>query len=345
MTKTNATQPYDICEVVRAAKGDAAVFPLAKAAAGKRYTFWDPPETVVVGAKLNEGASGKIYHGTFGKAAVAIKVNNPRRVKLRTDAEEVRMQTQLHCHVRDRKLPALAASVPATLFAARLPGIGRALGMQRMHRDLLTHVQALRAPAEQIKTLHRALTSLAQLLAVLQKDLAFMHGDLHGGNVMLGEGGAVFLIDFGMASVKTAGGGRDVTDDRYEGVGFHQHLDLLTLLTALREDLALSKDTAAAAWCDQFVRPFWQTVREGLFAKKEPSRLKFAAQYTVRSAKEEVGESGEIYYAHHLLYEAIGKVNYPPCSPAGLLRALGKAAGASKPPAEWRTRIFEDVKL
>ena len=333
---------YDLCRVIETVKTDAGVFPLAKAASSKEFTFWSPPVRIGLGKQINKGASGVIYHGKFGEGAVAIKINNPRRVKLRTDADEVRMQTQLYCHVRDRGLPAAAARIPDTLFAARLPGHGRALGMQRMDRDLLAHVQALRSSAAQVGELRRVLKSLAQLLAVLQKDLEFMHGDLHGGNVMLGERGAVFLIDFGMASIKKRGGGRDVTDDRYEGEAFHPHLDFLTLLTALREDLALSKHVAAAQWCGAFVRPFWETVRQGLFAGKERSKLKYGAQYTVRSARTELEESGEIYYAHHLLYEAIGKVDYPPCSPAGMLRALNTQSTVKKE-SEWRSRIFEDV--
>ena len=67
----------------------------------KLYEFWDPPETFSIGPKINKGASGVIYRGTFGSRVVAIKVNNPAAVKLQADADEVRMQSRLFCHVRD----------------------------------------------------------------------------------------------------------------------------------------------------------------------------------------------------------------------------------------------------
>lgn len=334
---------YDLCRAVDGAPSDAALFPAARAASAGAFEFWTPPVRIVVGQAIGRGKAAAIYRGTFGGAAAAIKVNDPRRVPLRADAAEVRLQARLYCHLRDRgRLGAGgAARVPEPLFAARLPGVGRALGMERVECCLLARVHGLRAPRAQVAQLRAALGAVARLLAVLQADFRFMHGDLHGANVMLGARDAVYLVDFGMASVARRGGGRDVADERYAGVAFHPHLDLLTLVTSLREDLALGGDEAAARWCDGFVRPFWDAVRAGLAGAARPA---FGARHTVRSARRALAEHGEVYYAHHLLYEDAGGVRYPPCSPRGLLRALDEAGGPPAPSAGWRVRIFEDVE-
>jgi hypothetical protein len=312
------------------------------------YHFWSGRLHFRVGRRVAKGASGVVYHGTFGNQAVALKVNNPRRVKLRTDADEVRMQSLLYCHLRDGRTPidGPCARVPKTFFAVRASGVGRMLGMARVDRSLLAHVQRVRTAALQIAVLRDALRRVATLLGVLQRDLKFMHGDLHAENVMVRDVPFdVLLIDFGMASLtpkRDAPASRFVTDARYADVRFHAHLDLLTLLTALREDLALSGHAEAARWCGSFVEPFWDAVRRGLFAGKPRGALRFGSQATVRSARRELEANGEIYYAHHLLYEHIGGVSYPRCSPAGFLKAL-TAAWDVVPDDGHDERIFADV--
>lgn len=337
---------YDLCQVLDHAKTPSEVFPTAKKKTGKMYTFWDPPETFSMGARINKGSSGVIYRGTFGTRTVAIKVNNPAAVKLRADADEVKMQSRLFCHVRDRAATFRgAAKIPDTFFATRIPRMGRALAMEQMDRSLLSQVQGLKHPDVQIRNLRSALERVAMLLKHLQKDLEFMHGDLHGENVMIRERPyEVYLIDFGMSSTRSDRGSRDITDERYKGVPFHPHLDFLTLLTALREDLSISGHEEASRWCDAFIRPYWETVRKGLFSGKVRAKIAYGAHSTVATAREELEESGEIYYAHHLLYEEVGGASYPPCSPASILRSLrSKRVQVAKKEAEWRTRIFEDA--
>lgn len=347
---------YDVCKLME--RGDALptdVFPRAHKE-GAEYVFWNPPERFTLGKKIAAGASGTIYRGTFAARAIAIKINDSRRVPLQTDADEVWMQTKLFCHMRDLAKPpphARIAHVPTTYFSARVPGMGRALGMGRVDRSLLAHVTALATPRAQIAALRDALARIAALLEVLQVDLAFMHGDLHAENVMVRDAPHdVFLIDFGMSSLASPSipgartrsvGGRIITDDRYEGARFHAQLDLLTLLTALREDLALAKCEVAARWCGAFVQPYWDVVRAGLLSGKVRPKLRYGAQRTVRTAREEIEESGEIYYAHHLLYERLGDIVYPPTAPRALLRALAAAPRTAPRHADWQARIFEDV--
>lgn len=334
---------YDLCERVESVRSHhdkAVLFPRTKrkqAASGVagRYEFLD--QAFTVGKLVAKGASGRIYEGTFGVRPVVVKVNVG--VPVEEDVNEALMQTRLYCHLRDRKggIPPGAARIPETVFAATVTGVGRVLGMAKVGTPLLADVQGRRSSSEQVGALRKALTQVAKLLVVLQDDVSFVHGDLHGENVMI-QGDGAFLIDFGMSSARFGRNPRMVTNDRYAGVRFHRHLDLLTLLTSLREDLALKHCTAAASWCDARVRPFWDTVRGGLFAGSRRA-LKYGAQKTVRTARAEIESSGEIYYAHHLLYEEIGRVSYPPCDPRVFLRSHPSTAKADLS----LERIFEDV--
>lgn len=335
--------PYDLCKLVDDAKSD--VFPRAKRH-GSAFEFWEPPERVTLGQQINKGSTGRIFHGTFGTRAVAIKVNNPYKVSLKTDENEVRMQTRLYCHMLEKKGLGPTARIPTTYFAATIPTLGRALGMERMDRSLMAHLtKKTTGDLAQISFLKNAMDKVASLLAVLQRDLKFMHGDLHGENVMVGDSPlTIYLIDFGMSSIATGrwGGKRMVTDDRYLGAPFNSHLDLLTLLTSLREDLALAKHKKAAQWCNRFVEPFWSTVRNGLFSGMVRGKLRYSAQETVRVARDEIKDNGEIYYAHHLLYEDIGKVSFPPCAPKAFLKALASQKGTVTA-RELQVRIFSDI--
>ena len=336
---------YDLCEViegVRSLEDRGKLFPrAAKTTAGKsvlrgRYRFGD--QTFSVQSLLGGGEYGRVMKGTFGTRPVVIKRNVD--VELREDVNETIVQTRLHCFLRDKGYTqADVARVPEAIFAAFVPGFGRVLGMEGVESSLLDRVE--RAPASsQVALLRDALLKVCRLLIVLQKEFRFMHGDLHGENVMT-KGSDVYVIDFGMSSARFKREPRMVTSERYDGVRFHSQLDLLTLITSLREDLGLSKHRQAAAWCDSYVGAFWTTVREGLWSGKR-GKLPFGARRTVKNATEEIQRSGEVYYAHHLLYEEIGRVSFPPCEPANLLRLL-QSDWKKKPPPLTRERFFEDV--
>ena len=203
------------------------------AAARRAAPTFSGTETFTLGGVLGGGESGRIYKGTFGTRAVVVKVNGG--VTPREDVHEAMMQVRLYCHLEGRRTRDMAG-VPEAVFAATVPGVGRALGMARVDRPLLADVKERAS----VGALHQALRKVARLLALLQDDLQFMHGDLHAENVMMRGADDVFLIDFGMASAKFGRSPRMLTNERYAGVRFNPHLDLLTLLTALREDLALA---------------------------------------------------------------------------------------------------------
>ena len=340
---------YDLCRIIETVGSDEdrrRLFPQAtKTTSGTsvlrgRYRFLTDQEFSVQSV-LGGGEYGRVMLGTFGTRDVVLKRNV--KVSMREDVNEVIMQTRLYCYLRDHHATNASrmARIPEAIFAAAVPGFGRVLGMERMDVPLLEHVQ--KTPVSmQIRGLRDSLINVCKLLVVLQSTFSFMHGDLHGENLMM-RGDDVFLIDFGMASAKFSGHPRTITSERYQGIPFHPHLDLLTLLTALREDLGLSNHKGVASWCGEFVDPFWTTVRTALLRDGGTSRnkLPYGARGMVRTAREEIMSSGEIYYAHHLLYEDIGRVAYPPCDPHNMIRRLHTSHSTPKPLT--RKRLFEDV--
>ena len=336
---------YDLCKIIETVtshEDHARLFPRAsKQTSGTsvlrgRYRFLTDQEFSVQSV-MGGGEYGRVMKGTFGRRDVVVKRNV--NVSMREDVNEAIMQTRLYCHLKDDVRD--MARIPETIFAATVPGFGRVLGMQRMDAPLIKHVQST-PPAAQIRRLREALLKVCKLLLVLQTDFSFMHGDLHGENIMI-RGEEVFLIDFGMASAKFDRHPRTITSDRYEGVRFHSQLDLLTLMTALREDLGLSHHEKVAAWCGAFVDPFWTIVRKELLENGGMARTKlpYGARKTVRKAREEILSSGEVYYAHHLLYEYIGRVSYAPCHPRNMIRRLGEARPTPTPVTQ--ERLLEDV--
>lgn len=342
---------YDLCQIIETVgshEDRRRLFPQAtKTTPGTsvlrgRYRFLD--QEFSVQSVLGKGEYGRVMLGTFGPRDVVLKRNV--KVSMREDVNEVIMQTRLYCYLRDHHSSAAShmARIPETIFAAAVPGFGRVLGMERMDVPLLAHVQKTASPSAQVRVVRDALVKVCELLVVLQSRFSFMHGDLHGENVMVRGTDEVFLIDFGMASAKFDRHPRTITSERYEGVPYHPHLDLLTLITALREDLGLSKHNGVAAWCGTLVDPFWTTVRTALLRDGGTShtKLPYGARTTVRTARKEILSNGEVYYAHHLLYEDIGRVSYPPCDPRNMLRRLRASRTSPKRRLE-RERLFEDV--
>ena len=149
-----------------------------------------------------------------------------------------------------------------------------------------------------------ALVKVCHLLIVLQEHFMFMHGDLHGENVMCGHRCVFDRLWNGECNVWSVSFYHEWA---LQAGTLHSQLDLLTLLTSLRR-FGLSKHKTAASWCGSFVDPFWTTVRHALVSGSNDP-LPYGARRTVRTAEKEIMTSGEVYYAHHLLYEDIGNVS------------------------------------
>ena len=348
---------YDLCDVLETLKGKrnavTKIFAPAKPVKGNRYSFSNGAEEFEIKEMIGKGANGAVFNGMFGtKLKVAIKVNKPKKVALKTDAEEIAMQTRLYCHVRDhmsnstRKIGHVSmatqvAKIPIPYFAVSMADKGRVIGMERVDENLRKYVISLKTEKERIVALKDAFTRLAKLLYFLQTELQFMHGDFHGENAMIRHSPYdVYLIDFGMSSLKLPDAeGRTITDTRYKRMKFNPYLDLLTLITSLREDLAMKGLLVSSRYCDQIISPFWDTVRAGLKGKRSH---KYGTKHTIRTALGELSYSGEVYYAHHVLYQEAENIHYPACSPLGLLRALDKIDMNPPKPIGYRERIFED---
>ena len=127
------------------------------------------------------------------------------------------------------------------------------------------------------------------------------------------------------------------TDRRYEGGA---HPPTPTLVTS-RGSGHVGR-AQLAAWCDRVVCPFWLVVREGLLEALATRSIRGDAQYgaadIVASAVDVLRRKGHIFYAHHLLYNFIGGVKYPPCDPS----QFGVKLPPPPPAVPWKRRFFED---
>ena len=333
---------YDLCKIIESIKSHEdhkQLFPRAsKATKGLttlrgKYNFDN--QVFSITSSLGKGASGRVMKGFFGIRPVVVKRNV--NVPFQEDVNESIMQTRLYCFLKQEGVSKNIAQIPEAIFTASIPGFGRVLGMEGVDTSMLEYVKSLKS-SDQIPWLRSAIARVCRLLILLQKRFSFMHGDMHSENIMI-RGDDVFLIDFGMASAKFDKHPRLITNTRYEKVRFHSQLDLMTLLTSLREDLGIVHHDKAAAWCGSFVNPYWDVVRKGVLETPN-SKLPYGARRTVRTAIDEINTNGEVYYAHHLLYEDIGRVSYPPCEPQNLLSLLY----SSKAPTTLRQeRLFEDI--
>jgi len=334
---------YDLCKIIDSIssyKDYKQLFPTSsKSSKGLstlrgKYTFDD--QVFSIASSLGKGSSGRVMKGFFGTRPVVVKRNV--KVPFEEDVNETIMQTRLYCFLKQEGVGKNIAQIPEAVFTASIPGFGRVLGMEGVDMSMLEYVQSLRT-SDQIPWLRSAIERICRLLILLQKQFSFMHGDMHSENIMI-RGDDVFLIDFGMASAKFNKHPRLITNSRYQKTRFHSQLDLMTLLTSLREDLGISHHDKAAVWCGSFVEPYWNVVRKGVL-KYPNSKLPYGARRTVRTAIDEINSSGEVYYAHHLLYEDIGNVSYPPCEPRNLLSRL--YSSKEGPTTLQQERLFEDI--
>ena len=348
---------YDMCDELsrlKSARDYPKIFLKATPirGAGNAYSFHGS-ERFDIGKMIGKGGNGAVFEGTFGqKLSIAIKVNKPKKVALKTDAEEIIMQTRIYCFTRDHLaaellklkdiMPGKSAKVPIPYFAVDMNDKGRVIGMERVNINFRKHLVSLSTTKAVINGLREGLKRTAVLLHFLQTHLSMMHGDMHGENVMVKTSPFdVYLIDFGMSSVRDPSDAskRIITDTRYKRMTFNPYLDLLTLCTSLREDLADAGHVVPARWLDQIIKPFWDTVKSGLMGKKV---TKYGGKYTVEVAKSELSYSNEIYYAHHVLYNEAEHLHYPRCEPLMFHSLISKMTShPPKPVFTFKTRVFD----
>lgn len=310
---------------------------------GFHFTHGGLRHDVRIRNKIGVGASGIIRNGTFddgGSGAsfpIAVKVNKVRRDDPRReeDLRELAIHVETFCALQSLSDATRRgwACIPRPFFLVDVPRTGRVIGMDRLSVTLADGLYRQPSAEGQIRLLYHVFQSVATTLEYLQAKFRFMHGDLHSANVMNVETGVPCIIDFGMASVAHRRKGRGAqceeervcADDRYEGVGFVPCLDLLTLVTCVREDLGHAGDTTAAAWCDSFVRPFWDDLEYRVFdttnhanKTRSPYRTETIADRVRKSVKMRHRPS----YSHHLLYEDSGGIDYRPTTPTQFLRDL-----------------------
>lgn len=289
-------------------------------------------DELFVGKRVGTGANGTVYVGTYGNDDSQIVIKRTRRgVSLGECAEELRLQVIVFCEFRKSAAGASirgavdmgnSARIPKPIFAGRLSDGAAIIGMERADQNLLDYLAQIE---DDPAVFAHCMRQLATLLLFLHMTLKFMHGDLHDENVMIrhtiGHSArpTVFLIDFGMSSVSMPAKRvpRICTDERYRGVPFNPSLDLLTILTSIREDVT-STAPRIAAWCDMIVAPFWEEVHRGLMGKR--SNLRFGARKTADAARDMRADG--VYFSHHLLYENNPGIRFHACTPKGLLTKL-----------------------
>lgn len=325
---------YEICRHRRRSPSDLFLrASVSTSGATRRFRLRISGEVFQLGQRLGKGANGTVFKGTFGEGAnvvpIAIKMNE--RGSAAEDAAEVKMQADLFCTFREHAFSALRAlkerhaltrmaKVPKPYFAAHTPA-GRAIGMETLDVTLVTYIANMGDTWASVEALKSCLSQMAGLLHMLQEKMQFVHGDLHGENVMLRlqPQPQVFMIDYGMSSYG-ANTSRTLTHPRYKNARFNPCLDLLMLLSHVRETLGRTqKDGAsrrlASEMCDFVVHPFWAAVRTG----DRTAVAKYSA-HTVRAYYERVGRRR---YAHHLLYEKGQNVTFDRTRPGALIEFLG----------------------
>lgn len=332
---------YDLCVTLKRGRfvpENALVESGKKSRDGFYFMHEDEQHDIRLGERIGLGASGTVRKGTFTDNGalyeLAVKINNKRRVhNSDDDVRETAMQLRAFCAIDEltRAKREGMACVPRPYFIIDIPGVGRTIGMQQLQSTLLDGLYQCDSGAAQIKLLRKVLHSVAHALEFLQSKFEFMHGDLHPGNVMNVHSSVPCIIDFGMASTKytppprrpksgSERWGRPpigrasepvdkhperlCADGRYEKTGFVPCLDMLTLITCVREDLALAGDMSAAVWCDRLIAPFWTSVKKDFMRREGTRHFAYGTENMFKRMIKMMKIKGRLPgYTHHLLYE------------------------------------------
>lgn len=342
---------YDVCRRLTESAMNPNLFVKAKPIKGAKDSFSFGIEMFRMDDVIGSGSYGEIWTGIFKTTSpddrpktIALKVNDSGT--LEDDLEEMRAHAEAFCAQRARAFEFREAAgigkIPKPLFAAMIP-MGRVLGMERLDAALCDYLLDARWGNEARALDHacKILRSLFGLIAFLQKDwIQFMHGDLHGFNVMVRHSPdptappAAYLIDFGMSSyVPYMQTRRRYVDHKYARTRFNPHTDPLMLLTHLSEWAMRQQWPRLALITLRPIEPFWtRTIAAVRQAAKAP------ANDVVRFIRQR-GDS--IPWSHHALYEHMHQETAPSVEPLALVDYFDSDPEAQEKtaPADERKRV------
>ena len=214
-----------------------------------------------MGSAINSGTYGDIYSCTMnlnGKSSkVVVKFLKEDAYEFAPIFFESLVQAELYCkysskwkltHMRIPKIFALA------MYKQKLM-----LVMENLDGDLLNFIDSANSNSEE---LFITILDLAILLKHLQKDMQYMHRDLHTGNVMFKKNGKKYiwyLIDFGFSRLvnKNVNVDTDFQKDMYKTNTYNMSNDLRMYLVDLFETLIETKELKKKfATVIRFLLPF-----------------------------------------------------------------------------------------
>ena len=189
---------------------------------------------------IASGSYGSAHLGTFGdgpnsKQPCIVKVQEGH---LNTVVTELMIQTKMFCELRKRGtvLGPLSATIPKPLFTA-IDNITSFIGMTAAEVSVKEYVREIQAnqPASLCTKIRDILLQLCTLLNFLQETFKFVHGDMHGSNIMIKKKPfRVYMIDFGFSSATLPGFSHRVHAAlRYQNTVFDKSLDLLMFSESL----------------------------------------------------------------------------------------------------------------
>ena len=284
--------------------------------------------------------------------------------------KEYYIHAVLYCLQRDGALNKGKAKIPRILFIGKLLESTNVhfIGMERLQTTLRAHIDGDAAHIDGKKNddLKRwanfasVLKQLCKLLQQCQEERAFVHGDLHLGNVMVGARGEAYLIDFGLSSMRDPlDSSRRIFVDP-DMRAFNPSLDLLVFLTSVLnnevrygravgltilgrkmtvDDFAANRGAGVplsriARFCHAVIEPFYDAILEWPKRKQKPATT--AAEKNMRSISRFIHRKvlSENYYTlhrplkelkqrqHALYFDKCSSLNYEPTHPDAVLRAV-----------------------
>jgi len=290
---------------------------------------------------LGKGANGSVRVARLGTRRGAdgtdlvVKFNRADKSSRAGDAAEARVQALLFCYMRHARARwahvnestahpiRIMAKIPKPYFLMESAALGRGLGMEPLDATLKQHLLGAADGRAARAALHGVLRQVALLLEFLHEEMRFVHGDLHGSNVML-RGRVAYVIDFGMSSFTGPDGKRVRAHARYAETGFTPYLALLMLITYLTDTLARHEHTRLAAEsCWAIVGRFWLRVRDRVEERDFRGKNLGPVAHRLHAL---LADDAPPKFAHHLLYQRATRVVHTPTQPRELIEYLDERA-------------------